>query len=256
MVTMVAGDLQELVGTGRFSVSGSIVGAVSAHVLVAEDDRKHAEILRRYLESAGYRTTITHDGPAALDSARRLKPDLLLLDVMMPGMDGLDLCEVLRRESSVPVLMLTARTGEDDVLLGLARGADDYLTKPYRPRELLARIQALLRRFERAEQPASRDVLRVGPLAVDLPRREVTVSGRPVVCTPDEFAILVTMMRRPERVFSRAVLLQETSGYDRESAERAIDTHVSNLRRKVEPNPRRPVHLLTVYGIGYKLVAG
>jgi len=237
-------------------VSSPIVGAVSAHVLLAEDDRKHADILRRYLESAGYRTTVAHDGPTALDGARRLKPDLLLLDVMMPGMDGLDLCEVLRRESSVPVLMLTARAGEDDVLLGLARGADDYLTKPYRPRELLARIQALLRRFERAQQPGSRDVLRVGPLAVDLPRRVVTMAGHPVDCTPDEFAILVAMMRGPERVFSRAALLAETSGYDRESAERAVDTHVSNLRRKIEPNPRRPVHLLTVYGVGYKLLAG
>jgi two-component system response regulator MtrA len=256
MVTMVADDLQELVGTADSRVPGPIVGAVSAHVLVAEDDRKHAEILRRYLESAGYRTTITHDGPTALNGARRLKPDLLLLDVMMPGMDGLNLCEVLRRESSVPVLMLTARTGEEDVLLGLARGADDYLTKPYRPRELLARIQALLRRFERAEQPGPRDALRIGRLEVDLPRREVTVTGRPVDCTPDEFAILVTMMRQPDRVFSRAALLQETSGYDRESAERAIDTHVSNLRRKIEPNPRRPIHLLTVYGVGYKLVAG
>ena len=229
---------------------------MSAHVLVAEDDRKHADILRRYLESAGYRTTVAHDGPTALDGARRLQPDLLLLDVMMPGMDGLDLCEVLRRESSVPVLMLTARAGEDDVLIGLARGADDYLTKPYRPRELLARIQALLRRFERAQQPGSRDVLRVGPLAVDLPCRVVTMAGHPVDCTPDEFAILVALMRGPERVFSRAALLAETSGYDRESAERAIDTHVSNLRRKIEPNPRRPVHVLTVYGVGYKLLAG
>ena len=229
---------------------------MSAHILVAEDDRKHAEILRRYLGSAGYRTTVAHDGPTALDRARRLRPDLLLLDVMMPGMDGLDLCEVLRRESSVPVLMLTARAGEDDVLLGLERGADDYLTKPYRPRELLARIQALLRRFERAQGPQSRDVLRLGPLAVDLPRREVTVGTRPVECTPDEFAILATMMRGPGRVFSRATLLQETSGYDRDSAERAIDTHISNLRRKIEPNPRRPQHLLTVYGVGYKLVAG
>jgi two-component system response regulator MtrA len=251
---MVADDLQELVGTAEIPAGRPIVAAVSAHVLVAEDDRKHAEILRRYLESAGYRTTITHDGPTALDRTRRLSPDLLLLDVMMPGMDGLELCEVLRRESSVPVLMLTARAGEDDLLAGLGRGADDYLTKPYRPRELLARIQALLRRS--APAPATHDVVRVGPLTVDLARRTVAAEERPVECTPDEFAILVAMMRQPGRVFSRAALLQETSGYDRESAERAIDTHVSNLRRKLEPNPRRPVHLLTVYGVGYKLVAG
>lgn len=227
-----------------------------AHVLIAEDDRKHAEILRRYLQSAGYRTTVTHDGATALDRARRLRPDLLLIDVMMPGMDGLDLCEVLRRESSVPVLMLTARTSEDDLLLGLERGADDYLTKPYRPRELLARIQTLLRRVERAQQPEPRnDVLRLGPLAVDLERREVTVADQRIDCTPDEFAILVAMMHRPDRVFTRASLLHETNGHGRDSTERAIDTHVSNLRRKIEPNPRRPVHLLTVYGVGYKLVA-
>ena len=252
---IVADDLQEPVGTAVNSIFGSIVGAVPAHVLVAEDDRKHAEILRRYLESAGYRTTITHDGATALDRTRRLRPDLLLIDVMMPGMDGLSLCDVLRRESSVPVLMLTARSSEDDLLLGLASGADDYLTKPYRPRELLARLETLLRRVERARQPETQDVLRVGPLTVDLTRHEVLVGPDRVECTPDEFAILAAMMRRPEGVFSRAALLQVTSGYDRDSAERAIDTHVSNLRRKIEPNPRRPVHLLTVYGVGYKLVA-
>ena len=238
------------------SAIGPIVGAVPAHVLVAEDDRKHAEILRRYLQSAGYRTTVTHDGATALDRARRLRPDLLLIDVMMPGMDGHDLCTVLRRESSVPVLMLTARISEEDLLLGLERGADDYLTKPYRPRELLARIQTLLRRVERAQQPQQpdpRDGLRLGPLAVDRDRREVTVTGRAIDCTPDEFAILVAMMHQPERVFTRTALLLETSGSGRESTERAIDTHISNLRRKIEPNPRRPVHLLTVYGVGYKL---
>jgi DNA-binding response OmpR family regulator len=255
MAMIVADDLQELVGPAAESETGPIVGAVHAHVLVAEDDRKHAEILRRYLQSAGYRTTVTHDGATALDRARRLRPDLLLIDVMMPGMDGLDLCEVLRRESTVPVLMLTARTSEEDLLTGLDRGADDYLTKPYRPRELLARIQTLLRRVERAQQPEPRDVLRVGPLAVDLERREVTVAQQPIDCTPDEFAILVAMLRRPERVFTRAMLLLETNGHGRDSTERAIDTHVSNLRRKIEPNPRRPVYLLTVYGVGYRLVA-
>jgi DNA-binding response OmpR family regulator len=251
-----ADDFQEVVGTAVRSEIGPIVGAVPAHVLVAEDDRKHAEILRRYLQSAGYRTTVTHDGATALDRARRLRPDLLLIDVMMPGMDGHDLCAVLRRESSVPVLMLTARTSEEDLLLGLERGADDYLTKPYRPRELLARIQTLLRRVERAQQPKPRDGLRLGPLAVDPERREVTVADRRIDCTPDEFAILAAMMHQPERVFTRTALLLETNGLGRDSTERAIDTHISNLRRKIEPNPRRPVHLVTVYGVGYKLVAG
>jgi two-component system, OmpR family, response regulator MtrA len=221
---------------------------VSAHVLVAEDDRRHAEILRRYLESAGYRTTIVHDGRTALDQARRLRPDLLLLDVMMPEMDGLDLCAAIRRESDVPILMLTARTSEDDLLIGLDRGADDYLTKPYRPRELLARIKTLLRRGV-----PSRDLLRAGPIEVDLTRRAVLVSGREIDCTPDEFAILVTLAHQPERVFTRAQLLKQTNGYGRDSTERTIDTHMSNLRRKIEPNPRRPSLLLTVYGVGYKL---
>lgn len=219
-------------------------------MLIAEDDPKHAEILRRYLESAGYRTTVTHDGRTALDRARRLRPDLLLLDVMMPELDGLDLCAVIRRESAVPVLMLTARTSEDDLLAGLDRGADDYLTKPYRPRELLARIRTLLRRADPADH---RDVLRAGPVAIDLTRREVTVDGRVVGCTPDEFAILATLVEHPERVFTRAQLLERTNGYGRDSTERTIDTHMSNLRRKIEPNPRRPALLLTVYGVGYRL---
>ncbi|MDR7279238.1 response regulator transcription factor [Catenuloplanes atrovinosus] len=223
---------------------------MSAHVLIAEDDRRHAEILRRYLESAGYRTTVAHDGRTALDRARRLRPDLLLLDVMMPELDGLGLCEAIRRESAVPVLMLTARTSEDDLLTGLDSGADDYLTKPYRPRELLARIRTLLRRADRA---GPRDVLRAGPVAVDLTRRVVTVDDRAVECTPDEFAILAALVQQPERVFTRAQLLEQTNGYGRDSTERTIDTHVSNLRRKIEPNPRRPALLLTVYGVGYKL---
>lgn len=226
---------------------------MSAHVLVAEDDRKHAEILRRYLESDGYRTSVVHDGAAALDHVRRLHPDLLLLDVMMPGMDGMDVCQIVRRESRMPVLMLTARSSEDDLLLGLDRGADDYLTKPYSPRELLARIRTLLRRVERGAEPDS-GWIRIGPITIDPVRHTVEVDGRPVECTPDEFAILAAMARRPERVFSRAQLLRQTSGYDRDSTDRAIDTHVMNLRRKIEPNPRRPAHLLTVYGVGYKLV--
>ena len=222
------------------------------HLLVAEDDRNHAEILRRYLESAGYRTTITHDGRTALEQTRRLQPDLVLLDVMMPELDGLELCAVLRRESAVPVLMLTARTSEDDLLTGLDRGADDYLTKPYRPRELLARIRALLRRA--APAPAPEDVLRLGALAVDVPRRIVTVGDRSVECTPDELAILIALLRLPERVFTRANLMEHTNGYGRDSTERTIDTHISNLRRKIEPNPRRPRYLVTVYGAGYKLI--
>ncbi|WP_213451269.1 response regulator transcription factor [Rhizomonospora bruguierae] len=226
---------------------------MAAHVLVAEDDRHHAEILLRYLESDGHRASAVHDGRAALEHVRRLRPDLLLLDVMLPGLDGLDVCRRIRQESDIPVLMLTARAGEDDLLLGLEQGADDYLTKPYSPRELLARIRTLLRRAARgADHDAG--LIRVGPIVIDPVRHVVEVGGAPIECTPDEFAILAALAGQPERVFSRAQLLRQTSGYDRDSTDRAIDTHVMNLRRKIEPNPRRPAHLVTVYGVGYKLV--
>ncbi len=218
---------------------------------MAEDDRRQAEVLRRYLESEGYSAFVVHDGRAALEHARRRAPDLLVLDVMMPELDGLDVCRILRRESNVLVLMLTARSTEDDLLRGLDLGADDYLTKPYSPRELMARVRTLLRRVGRAAPVGS--IVRVGPVAVDVERHTVSVDGAPVECTPAEFAILAAMAGQPDRVFTRAQLLEHTSGFDRESTDRAIDTHVLNLRRKIEPDPRRPAHLVTVYGVGYKL---
>ncbi|GAA2525295.1 response regulator transcription factor [Winogradskya humida] len=227
---------------------------MGAFVLVAEDDVRQAEILRRYLEADGHRAMVVHDGRAALDEVRARRPELVVLDVMMPKLDGLDVCRILREESDVPVLMLTARSSEDDLVLGLELGADDYLTKPYSPRELMARVRTLLRRTQRAPNPAG--VIRAGRLAVDPHRHEVTVAGVRVECTPDEFAILAAMAGQPDRVFTRGQLLEHTSGLDRESMERAIDVHVMNLRRKIEENPRRPAQLLTVYGIGYKLTGG
>ncbi|MFY1652586.1 response regulator transcription factor [Solwaraspora sp. WMMB762] len=229
-----------------------MVRPVVAHVLIAEDDRRQAEVLRRYVESDGHRTTVVHDGRDALDQARRHRPQLLVLDVMMPGLDGLNVCRILRRESDLLVLMLTARADEDDMLRGLDLGADDYLTKPYSPRELMARVRTLLRRVDRVPRTID-GVRRVGALAVDPVRREVTVDGRPVGCTPGEFAILAAMAEQPERAFTRAQLLEHTRGLDRDSTERAIDTHMVNLRRKIEPDVRRPAYLVTVYGIGYKL---
>jgi DNA-binding response OmpR family regulator len=223
-----------------------------AHILVAEDDRRQAEIVRSYLVAERYEVSVVHDGRAALEQARRSRPDLLVLDVMMPELDGLNVCRLLRQESSVPILMLTARSDEDDLLLGLDVGADDYLTKPYSPRELTARVRTLLRRVERAARPTGL-LLRVGPIAVDLNGHIVSVDGRAVDCTPTEFAILAALSEQPDRVFTRAQLLERISGIDRDSTERAIDTHVLNLRRKIEVNPRRPVLLLTVYGVGYKL---
>jgi two-component system response regulator MtrA len=228
---------------------------VCAHVLVAEDDEKQAEVLRRYLESEGHDAYVVHDGRAALEHVRRHPPDLLVLDVMMPEMDGLNVCRILRQESDLLVLMLTARSSEDDLLLGLDLGADDYLTKPYSPRELMARVRTLLRRAQRASTTVAA-VRRVGRLGIDPARHEVTADGMPIDCTPGEFAILAAMAEQPERVFTRAQLLEHTSGFDRDSTDRTIDVHVMNLRRKIEPDPRRPTHLLTVYGIGYKLSGG
>jgi len=234
--------------------SDLIVGAMCAHVLLAEDDARQAEVLRRYLESEGHEATVVHDGEAALASARRRPPDLLVLDLMMPKLDGLQVCRVLRQESDLLVLMLTARSGEDDLLLGLDLGADDYLTKPYSPRELMARVRTLLRRVR--VTPQDTGVCRVGRLTVDEVRHAVTAGGTPVDCTPGEFAILAAMARQPGRVFTRGQLLEHTSGIDRESTDRTIDVHVMNLRRKIEENPRQPGQLLTVYGVGYKLIAG
>ncbi|OJF15015.1 response regulator transcription factor [Couchioplanes caeruleus] len=227
-----------------------------AHVLVAEDDRRQAEVLRRYLEAEGHQASVVHDGRSALERARRDPPDLLVLDVMMPGLDGLNVCRRLRQESDLLVLMLTARSTEDDLLLGLELGADDYLTKPYSPRELMARIRTLLRRSGRRTGAPTAPVLRVGPLAVDPARHEVRAHGAPVGCTPGEFAILKALAAYPGRVFTRAQLLEHTRGIDRSSTERTIDVHVKNLRRKIEADPRRPGLLLTVYGIGYKLTGG
>jgi two-component system response regulator MtrA len=228
---------------------------VCAHVLVAEDDEMQAELIRRSLLAEGHTATVVHDGRAALDAARRLAPDLVVLDLMLPLIDGFGVCRVLRRDEDIPVVMLTARSEEDDVLLGLELGADDYITKPYSPRELMARIRTVLRRSGRgavADRPED-PVVRAGGLAVDPVRHEVRCDGAPVDCTPAEFEILLAMVAEPERVFSRRQLLEVTRGTDRASTERAVDVHIMNLRRKIEADPRRPMRLLTVFGVGYKL---
>jgi DNA-binding response OmpR family regulator len=224
-------------------------------VLVAEDDPKQAELARRYLEHEGHAVVVVGDGRAALDEVRRNPPDLMVLDVMMPRVDGLDVCRILRRESELPVLMLTARTTEDDLLLGLDLGADDYLTKPYSPRELAARVRTLLRR---TRPPASTpdSVLRAGNLQVDPVRHEVRADGIEIACTPGEFQLLEALAAEPGRVFTRDQLLRRLHGFDSYLTARTVDVHVMNLRRKIEPDPRRPVRLITVYGVGYKLSDG
>lgn len=226
-----------------------------AYLLVAEDDPKQAELARRYLEHEGHTVTVAGDGRAALEEARRRPPDLIVLDVMMPRVDGLDVCRVLRRESDLPVLILTARTSEDDLLLGLDLGADDYMTKPYSPRELAARVRTLLRRIRSVDPPGS-GLLGVGGLEIDPVRHEVRVDGVPVTCTPGEFQLLAMLAAEPGRVFGRDQMLRRLHGFDGYVTERAVDVHVMNLRRKIEKDPRSPVRLLTVWGVGYKLADG
>ena len=221
-----------------------------ARVVVAEDDVKQAGLVRRYLEHDGHHVIVVHDGTAALAAARSGSPDLVVLDVMMPGLDGLSVCRTLRAESDVAILMLTARVSEEDLLLGLELGADDYLTKPYSPRELAARVRTLLRRTTYADK-----VLRVGDLEVDPVRHEVRVGGRAVDCTPGEFAVLALFAREPGRVFSREQVISHVHGVDGYLTVRTVDVHVMNLRRKLEDDARRPARLLTVYGVGYKLAA-
>jgi DNA-binding response OmpR family regulator len=229
---------------------------VNARILVAEDDPKQAELLRRYIEREGHSTIVVHDGRAAIDEARRRRPDLLVLDVMMPRVDGLDVCRVLRADSAngadneLPIIMLTARSTEDDLLLGLDLGADDYLTKPYSPRELVARVRTVLRR---AGQRKDAGLHQVGELVVDPGRYEVTMAGRTIDLTRAEFEILRCLAEQPGRAFTRQQLLERAFGFDHYVYDRTIDVHVMNLRKKLEPVPARPAYLLTVYGVGYKL---
>jgi DNA-binding response OmpR family regulator len=237
----------------------TIVG-VCANIMVAEDDAKQAELVRRYLEHEGHTVTVVEDGRAALEEVRREDPDLLVLDVMMPKADGLDVVRILRAECrEVPVLILTARSAEDDLLLGLDLGADDYMTKPFSPRELVARVRTLLRRNWRGlspgPAPAAVDdgTLQVGALRVDPARHEVSVAGTPVVCTPGEFRILAAMATEPDRVFTRQRLLEELHGFEKYISNRTVDVHILHLRKKIERVPRRPDRLLTVFGVGYKL---
>ena len=236
----------------EFFAAGCHDKAVSARILVADDDHKLAALVRTYLERAGHSVVVVHDGRAALAECRRRQPDLAVLDVMMPVLDGHDVCHVLRSEGDVPIIFLTARTSEDDLVTGLGLGADDYVTKPFSPRELVARVEAVLRR----RRPASDTmVTRAGSLLLDEDRHEVTLAGRPVPCTPAEFRILRELVSNPSRVYSRQRLLEAAFGFDHDALERTVDVHVMNLRRKLEHDPADPRHLVTVYGVGYKYVA-
>lgn len=227
-----------------------------AHVLVAEDDPNQAQVIGIYLTAEGHSVTVVHDGAIALTRAREQQPDLLVLDVMLPGMDGLDVCRALRAESEVPILVLTARSSEYDLVRGLDFGADDYLTKPYSPRELTARVRTLLRRARPRGLADRAQAHRLGDLVVDPVRHQVTIDGISVECTYGEFQLLEIMVRQPDRVFTRQQLLELTRGTDAYVTPRIIDAHVLNLRKKIERDPSRPARLVTVFGVGYKLTDG
>jgi DNA-binding response OmpR family regulator len=224
---------------------------VTARILVADDDPKHAQLIRLYLEREGHQVLTVGDGRAALDHARARRPDLIVLDIMMPFVDGLDVCRILRAESNVAILLVTARSSEKDMLLGLDIGADDYLAKPVSPRELTARVRALLRRTGTPGPGSS--PLRVGHLEIDAGRFEVRVHGEQVGLTAKEFGILELLAREPGRVFTRGQIIDKTFGFEHDVSERTVDAHVVNLRRKIEENPAEPRYVQTVYGRGYRM---
>jgi DNA-binding response OmpR family regulator len=219
-------------------------------ILVVEDDRAIARLVRDYLEGAGFAVLLARDGEAALQTARSTNPDLVVLDLGLPGRDGLDVTRELRRSSAVPIVVVTARGDETDRIVGLELGADDYVVKPFSPKELVARVRAVLRRAEAA--PPAAEVIRVADLELDIPRLRATVGDRPVDLTPTEFQLLATLARQPGRVFTRGQLLAAVHGVTFESYERAIDAHVKNIRGKIEPNPGSPRYVQTVYGVGYR----
>jgi DNA-binding response OmpR family regulator len=223
---------------------------MTQRILVVDDEPKIVQLVRDYLERAGFAVSTARSGDEALMRVRTEAPDLVVLDLGLPGIDGLDVTRALRRSGALPIIMLTARDDETDRIIGLELGADDYVTKPFSPRELVARVRAVLRRQASAD---GAEVLRAGDLALDLPRMRVTRAGEPVELTATEFSLLAAMARQPGRVFTRSQLLDVIHGVAFESYERAIDAHVKNIRRKLEPSPRSPQYILTVYGVGYRL---
>jgi two-component system alkaline phosphatase synthesis response regulator PhoP len=222
-------------------------------ILIVDDEPKITRLVKDYLERAGFETRSAHDGPSALAAVRSEKPDMVILDLGLPALDGLDVTREIRVYSNVPIIMLTARSEETDKLVGLELGADDYITKPFSPKELVARVRVLFRRIESYSKPDA-EVIHLADLTLDLPRMRVTSSEREIEeLTPTEFELLGTMARYPGRVFTRAQLLDAVHGVAFESYERAIDAHIKNIRRKIEIKPSEPAYILTVYGVGYKL---
>ena len=219
-------------------------------ILIVDDEPKIVELVQLYLEKDSYRVVSALDGKTGLELARRERPDLIILDLNLPGMDGLEVCRALRKESNVPIIMLTARDEDVDKIIGLELGADDYITKPFSPREVVARVKAVFRRT--IAEPQARQELRASDLLIDLVRHEVRRQDRLIELTPTEFKLLEAMAQEPGRVFTRLQLLDKVQGYTYEGYERTIDAHIKNLRQKIEPDAQKPRYILTVYGFGYK----
>lgn len=220
-------------------------------ILVVDDDEKTVELVKLYLNRDGYKVITAYNGNDALRLARENRPDLIVLDLMLPGIDGLEICRTLRGESDVPIIMLTALSTDDDRLTGLDIGADDYVTKPFSPRELAARVRAVLRRMPGERGP---EKIEHGDLTVDFLKHEAFLKDTPLNLTPVEFKILGVMVKEPGRVFSRAQIIEYALGLDFDGFDRTIDVHILKLRRKLEPDPRRPRYIRTIYGAGYKLL--
>jgi two-component system alkaline phosphatase synthesis response regulator PhoP len=222
-------------------------------IMVVDDDVKTVELVKLYLSRDGYQVLTAYDGLEALRLARESCPDLIVLDLMLPDVDGLEVCRTLRRESDVPIIMLTARATDQDKLAGLDLGADDYVTKPFSPKELLARVRAVFRRLPGERAP---EEIMTGRLCMNLATHEAWFGGRPLNLTSVEFKLLGILAKEPGRVFSRASLIEEALGYDFEGFDRTVDVHILNLRRKLESDPSHPDFIKTIYGVGYKFVGG
>ena len=223
---------------------------MSQKILVVDDELEIVKVVRAYLEQSGFRVITASDGEQALAVFRHEVPDLIVLDLNLPKLDGLDVCRTIRRDSNVPIIMLTARVEETDRLIGLEIGADDYITKPFSPREVVARVRTVLRRATPAPEPSS--LITIGALSIDPLKHEVQLQSRSIDLTPSEFNILLIMASQPGRAFSRMDLLDAAQGEAYEGYERSIDVHIKNLRQKLGDEPRDPTYILTVYGVGYK----
>jgi two-component system alkaline phosphatase synthesis response regulator PhoP len=233
-----------------------VKGYQMERVLVVDDDKEIVRLVRSYLERAGYHVLVAYDGETTLHTLRREEPDLLILDLMLPDRDGWDITRLIRADThlaAIPILMLTARVEDSDKIVGLEIGADDYVTKPFNPQEVVARVRALLRRSHLERGATAPQVLQVGGLRLDIGRRTLTKKGEQVELTPSEFELLHVLMRGPGYVFTRGELMEKALGHAYEGMGRTLDSHIKNLRRKIEPDPRKPTYIQTVHGVGYRL---